>query len=454
MNWLVRHITYPLFMIYDGNHRILKYLNKYEYLNSCSYADSKNVQLENLRALLKYSYANTSYYNSLFNEFGLNPNKIKCLDDIKIIPPLTKQKIFENFDALKSKTIPEDRVRLDSTGGSTGTPLKFLRDLDCLYERKAQELYFDKKYMGYNIGDKVGYFVSASHAKDNYSRIKAKLRNALCERMLVFSPYDIDPEYLNEFTNRFFKYKPQIIKCFPNSLVIFAKHLQANSIEIKWVRAISCTGETLHDDQKILFRSVFPNSIIIEKYASIECGVMACSCGDDTIMHEFSPGIYMEIIDSEGKNVQPGGMGKILITDLFSKALPLIRYEIGDLAISDDGQGLCCCDSKLQKVKKILGRDRDIIYDVKSNPRPGYVFVNIIDKLGFKGQFQIIQKLNRDIVIKVANTKLNRDEKKTIEFEFRAKLGEGMNIRILEVDKIERDKSGKYSYVRNEKRFI
>ncbi len=451
---LVKHISYPLIMAYDGNSRILKFIDKYRDLENKTISEIEAEQFHNLKNILCHAGRYSKYYNDLFKSNCFDPETITSVDDIRAIPVLSKKLITNNFDEIKCTGIPEDKIRVASTGGSTGTPLKILRDLDCIYLRKAQELYFDKKYMNYDIGDKIGYFVSASHTTDNLHALKAKMRNALCERMLVFSPYDINGAYLEDYTNKFFKYRPRIVKCFPNSLVIFAKYLFDRDITIDWVTSISCTGETLHNSHKHLFRSVFVNSKIIEKYAAIECGVMACGCCDDSVLHIFSPGVYVELLDNENNPVTPGMQGKIVITDLYNKALPLIRYEIGDMAIQDDNSGKCCCDSNLPKLNKILGRDRDILFDENSDPRPGYLFVNIINKLGFTGQFQILQKANSNVIIRVAKQKLEKSQIDRILRDFDGQLGSGIKIDIVEVDHIEREKSGKYTYVKNERSFF
>ncbi|PQP34058.1 hypothetical protein C6A37_09735 [Desulfobacteraceae bacterium SEEP-SAG9] len=78
----------------------------------------------------------------------------------------------------------------------------------------------------------------------------------------------------------------------------------------------------------------------------------------------------MEVLKNNGENAEQGEIGKVVITDLFNKAMPLIRYEIGDMALVSE-KNICNCGNPLPLIEKYLGRDRDIIIDSYENPKPG-----------------------------------------------------------------------------------
>ena len=73
-----------------------------------------------------------------------------------------------------STGIPKKDLLKDSTGGSTGVPLEFYRDRDCIRKRKGQELFFDR-WMGYEIGDKIGLFVAARHSVKGARGVKGRI---------------------------------------------------------------------------------------------------------------------------------------------------------------------------------------------------------------------------------------------------------------------------------------
>ena len=92
--------------------------------------DLYELQCRKLQDLVLHCYKNVPYYTNLFDSLGLSPNEIKCREDLSKLPILTKELIKQHYDDLKSKDIVQ-RKRIDgSTGGSTGTPMRFISDIN------------------------------------------------------------------------------------------------------------------------------------------------------------------------------------------------------------------------------------------------------------------------------------------------------------------------------------
>ncbi len=444
-NYIVKYLTYPLWMIKDGKFNLYRYVLEYRNYNSLDPEKIRQKQEKNLEKLIKHAYLNTTYYKTLFNKNSVSYNDLSNpASAIRKIPVLTKKLIRENNDDIIAKNIAMDRLTKDSTGGSTGTPLSFYRDKECFLKRKAQELFFDK-WIGYEIGDKVAFFVAARHHPKGSKKIKYLLRNMTCDRVLAFDPYRTDREYLEYFLKLIRSFKPEVIKCFPNSLYIFAKFLKERGIDDITPRAVSCTGETLHGYQRELFEEVF-QCPVFEKYGSFEAGVAACECSEHNGMHMFPDGVFFEFINSEEKPARPGEMAQLVITDLFNYGFPLIRYQIGDVGIYSDKR--CSCGSPLPLITNLYGRDRDILVDQNENPKPGYLFVEVFNKNNIPGQFQVVQaKHNHVLVRAVKKAGYSKSHEKLIFDKFHMLLGSKIQIDIEYVNKIPREPSGKYRYV-------
>lgn len=444
-NQLVKHISYPLWMIKDRKAKLYKYLWEYGKYNSLSLEQIRLSQKNKLMMLLKHAFSHSRYYRLLFEKCGIIINDfVQPEKTLKKLPILTKEIIGKNIDTIIADNISKNFIFQDSTGGSTGIPLVFYRDRECLIKRRAQELFFDK-WIGYELGDKVALFVAARHHPKGIKGIKARLRNATCSRMLAFDPYRTDKKYMEIFLAELIKFKPDVIKCFPNSLYIFADFLKKKGFDKIRVRSVSCTGETLHDYQRSLFQEVF-QCPVFEKYGSFEIGVAACECSQHKGMHLFMDGVYFEFITSDGKAAKPDEIAQLIVTDLFNYGFPLIRYRIGDVGMLSEKP--CECGSPLPLMSKLYGRDRDILTDQNGNPKPGYLFVEVFNKHHIPGQFQVIQE-NRDSVLVRAVKKdgyLIHHEKLILE-KFKVLLGKGMKIRFEYVEEILRESSGKFKYV-------
>jgi len=442
----IRHIFYPLWMIYDGNRRGLKYLNYFEFLEGMSRDQLLRRQKTNLKAILTHAYHHTAYYRQLFDERHFDPAELEDPGQLRQLPFLTKDIVRTRYSDLIADNIPPEDYSEASTGGSTGVPMKFLRDKECLLLRRGQELFFDR-WMGYRIGDKIGYFVSGSHFDGRLQHLKARLKNATGERVLSFDPHDINDAYMAQYAAEFQKFRPKMIKCFPNALTPFAMFVKKMNLTIPVVQSVSCTGENLYEQQRQLFETIFHGEVF-EKVGTRESGVIACECRQHEGLHIFTEGIYLEVLDADGRPAAAGEPGKIIVTDLFNRAMPLIRYDIGDMAIAA-GERDCACGSQLPLIEKYIGRDRDIIIDSDGNPKPGYLFVEVIKNLNLNAQIQIIQQADKSIKVNIVNNSKQTIDTSAIKMAYQEISGPDIAISFQFIDKIEREPSGKFSYVKS-----
>ena len=444
-NHMVKYITYPMWMAKDGKFQLFRYLRQYRDYDAIGYDQLRERQLNNLEAILKHAWQHSAYYNSIFKTAGIELYDLSTpVEVLTMLPILTKEMIRQNTNEMIADNFPLNNLTKDSTGGSTGTPLVFYRDKECFIRRRAQELFFDR-WMGYEIGDRVAYFVAARHHPSGPKGIKSLIRNMTGERILAFNPYRTDKEYMEEFLIRLKMFKPEIIKCFPNSLYIFARFLKEKGVDDIKPRAVSCTGETLHDYQKSLFAEVF-QCPIFEKYGTFEVGVAACECREHKGMHMFYDGVYFEFINYDGQKANHGELAQLVVTDLFNFGFPLIRYKIGDVGAYTEET--CPCGSGLPVMSRLFGRDRDILADQDGNPKPGYLFVEVFNKNHIPGQFQVIQEENGDVSVRVVRKDGYRESHDELILDkIKELLGIRTQVTIEHVKQIAREASGKYRYV-------
>ena len=441
---LIRNLFYPMWMVKDGNKGVLPYLNHFDFIDNLDRTELAERQASRLKCILIHAYENTAYYRNLFDKVGFNPHEIVHTSEIRKLPLLTKDIVRRHFNDLTAHNIRRELITEASTGGSTGVPMRFLRDRESIYLRKGQELYFDR-WMGYEIGNKVALFVAASHFDGVIEHLKAQARNATCERMLNFDPHNITDHYMASFMTKYKKFNPSMIKCFPNSLIVFADFIKRKGVQLSPVRSISCTGENLYEHQRKLFQDTFGGEVF-EKVGTRESGVFACECHLHKGLHVFTEGVFLEILNSHGQPAQPGEIGKVIITDLFNRSMPLIRYDIGDMAIASDGR-ICDCGNPLPLIEKLLGRDRDIILDSYGNPKPGYLFAEVILDMNLSAQFQVVQPDKGSLWVKIVKKDAEPIDTRKLQEAFQGIVGPFVTIEFEFVNEIPRDPSGKYGYV-------
>jgi len=120
---------------------------------------------------------------------------------------------------------------------------------------------------------------------------------------------------------------------------------------------ISCFGQGLTVEQRNLFRTSF-GARSVSIYSSMEGGLMGCQCGDSFHYHLNPEVVLVEILNANGGSCVPGEQGRVVITPIFSTALPLIRYEQGDGA---ELQSPCACHSNLPVIGNISGRQDQLM---------------------------------------------------------------------------------------------
>ncbi|MBI5193526.1 MAG: phenylacetate--CoA ligase family protein [Nitrospirae bacterium] len=184
---------------------------------------------------------------------------------------------------------------------------------------------------------------------------------------------------------------------------------------------------------------------VFEKYGTRESGVIACECSVHDGMHIFAEGVYLEFL-KDGRQASSGEMGEIVVTDLFNYGMPLIRYKIGDVAVVTDRK--CPCGSNLLLIDKIIGRDRDILIAQDGTPKPGYLFVEVVNKHNIPARCQFVQEDVDSLLVNIV--KLNGFEERyltIIESNCKKILGGSVNVKFIFMKDIPRESSGKFKYV-------
>ena len=112
------------------------------------------LQNQRLQALVRHCYENVPYYTRLFDSLNLKPADIQTREDLQKLPILTKQMVRDNYAELISKDIHTRKYQNASTGGSTGTPMQFKKDVGTWNMAWASSFRAWEWY-GYHLGEKM-----------------------------------------------------------------------------------------------------------------------------------------------------------------------------------------------------------------------------------------------------------------------------------------------------------
>jgi len=398
-------------------------------------SELRSLQLKNFRALVRHAYQNVAFYHRKFREAGIKPDDIKSFDDVRKIPVTAK---FE-IQACNPKDVIDCNVAVSSlikktTSGSTGIPLT-------VFVNNRVEDFYSAVWIRSLFEDKLKFRDRMVFIADPRSFPKGKSpfqHLDIIERkyISIFDSAEKQIALLREF-------KPDVIKGYASSLFILAKEFSDTIREIR-PRLVFSGAEVLDAASRRLISSAFGEELF-DLYGCAEFDLLAWECKAHDGYHVNADSVLMEFLDVNGEAVASGEMGKVVCTGLFNYVMPLIRYELGDVAVPLNDE--CTCGVTLPLIKSVEGRVDDFLLAIDGRViSPTVFFPYPFEDVDWIRQFRVIQESRKKLVIQVAakETLANQDRiVRNAESKIRGLFGEDMEVEFDFVEKIPRDPSGK-----------
>ncbi|OQB43901.1 MAG: Phenylacetate-coenzyme A ligase [Parcubacteria group bacterium ADurb.Bin159] len=421
------------------------YSKQYKEIKSIKTKDDLiRVQNKYLENLILHSYYNVPYYRKIFGEINIVKNNQVDLSKFGKIPILTKDLIRKNQKDLISKDYKKRKHYWNSSGGSTGEPLKLLQDETYRKWSNATEAYYYNNMLNINerIVKKILLWGSERDLFEGSIGFRAKISNWLNNRITLNS-FKMTEKDIKSYIDIINSSKPKLIRGYAGSLYELCKYAERKNLKIYTPKILISAAETLRDEMREKIEKIFKTKLY-DFYGSREVGAMAGECKNN-FMHIFMFNNYMEILDM---NNQPAEEGKIIITNLHNYSMPLIRYEIGDTAIGDPKQ--CQCKNILPTLKKITGRITDHFVLKDETLIYGEYFTHLFYLKEWVKTFQVIQEDYEKIkILMVLEKKINTNDKKDIENKIRLVMGQNCQINWEFVKDIPKTPQGKHLYTKS-----
>lgn len=384
--------------------------------------------------IVKFHLENNSFYQQLVGS--------KTYGEWNDLPILNKTNLQSPLLERLSKGYSQKDIFLNKTSGSSGTPFIFAKDNYCHALTWASIIYrFGWYGIDFNNSYQARFY---GIPMDFIGNKKERFKDFLSHRFR-FSIFDLSDEVLEGFLNHFRIKKFDYINGYTSSIVLFAKFLQKKNIVLTTIcptlKVCLVTSEMLFEDDKILLQKQLGVPIINE-YGASELDLIAFE-NPQNEWQVNAETLFVEILDERNQAVPNATEGRIVITSLFNKAHPFIRYDIGDIGILDE-------KSTLQKpiLKKLIGRTNDIAVLPSGKKSPGltfyYITKTIIEGDGNVKEFVIKQtKIDTFEVEYVSETELNLVQIQKIEKAIEIYLEPNLNFTFIQKNTLERSARGK-----------
>ena len=339
-------------------------------------------QNERLVKQVKYVYDNVAYYRKKMEEKGVTPEDIKSVDDLHLLPFLTKDDLKDAYPyGLLAKPLSEC-VRIQSTSGTTGRRVVAFytqHDLDLWEECCARALAAaggtneDVVQVSYGYGLFTGGS-GLNGGSHKLGSLTLPMSSGNTERQLQFM-VDLNAT---------------ILCCTPSYAAFLGESIEERGLKdkIKLKAGIfgaeAWTEEMRHDIEEKLGIKAYD----IYGLTEISGPGVSFECSEQTGMHINEDHFIAEIIDPETGEVLPDGeKGELVFTSITKEAFPLLRYRTKDICILSRKK--CSCGRTHVKMTKPLGRSDDMMIVKGVNVFPSQIETVLLNE-GYQANYQIL----------------------------------------------------------------
>jgi len=388
-----------------------------------------------LRRLLSHAYRNVPFYRSLWDAAGVGPDDVASAGGLSRLPVVTKSMLIAAGDDALDRGRPKRGFLRQFSSGSTGEPFAY-------YETRSH-------YSGSVAGAMLGWTWAGWRPGDRWVRLQYRGRLSAtaraCDRLFncLYMPMDaMDEPFMRAFVERAVRFDPVMLRGYAGGTHVFARFLLDAGERRLRPKVVVTTGDTLYPHYREAIEAAF-DCPVFDSYGGEGMAIAnQCAAGGYHVL----PTVLLEC-RPEAPALPEGRPGRLLVTSLTNTAMPMIRYDIGDLGIAADGP--CACGRAWARLKRIVGRDTDVVVTPAGRSLICHHFNNVIRPLSGVEQFQVLQPEADRIVLRLVTNgsyDRRRDERRIVS-GLRRLAGPGLDVQVVYPETIPVPPTGKRRYI-------
>jgi phenylacetate-CoA ligase len=319
-------------------------LQKTQWLSA---GELEGLQLKLLKRMLTHCYDNVPYYRKVMDECGISVDGIRSLRDIARFPIMTKEEVLRAGCGLIAVNYWRSFLYTAYTGGSTGPRLPLKRDPASIGNEHA---FLRRQYDWADIGmrDVCAYLTWRSVAKPNEKNGKYYSYDPFMKE-LILSTFHLREANVPKYLEAMRRYGVKALVGYPSAAVVMAQVLLARGESFP-LRSVLTSSEMLGDKERATISEAF-ECPVYDFYGNAErvCCIHTCEKGGYHVIPEYG---LTELVRADFPN---DDCFRIVATGFWNKAMPLVRYDTGDLV--ERGEGECPCRRQFPVIKRIVGRE-------------------------------------------------------------------------------------------------
>ncbi|MEY8251580.1 MAG: hypothetical protein RPR91_04275 [Colwellia sp.] len=337
-------------------------------------------QYKKLRQLLLVAYNEIPFYKNKFNAEDFDPLRdFNTLSDFSKVPVLSKEEARSFSDELINKKRKFLALEF-KTSGSTGEPFSTLiSPMHWIIEQSCVWRHWS--WAGYKFRDRMA--IVRSHVPTSERDL---IRWDRARNFIYFSPFHLSDSHIKNYLSEMCRLKVKFIRGYPSSIRAIADYIHRNpGVEKPSIRGVLTASEMLDDVARSVIERAF-GAKVFNHYGLAEQIVMFGGCENGSHLHNYEEYGFLDFEDTDVVNVK-----KIIGTNLHNYAMPLIKYDTGDLADLSGGNCACCRSSKV--LRNVIGRESAKIDLSDGSSVPVTNFYTMFEHYGDRfASWQIIQR--------------------------------------------------------------
>ncbi len=338
-------------------------------VETLSRAELHELQLERLKEQVKYLNNNSTYYHRTFKENKITPEDFKSLDDLKRIPFLDKYMVGESQERHppfgEFLSVPErDIVKYFRTSGTTLHPRNFCYTYNDWWNITCEVLARMKYAIGVRAEDRA--FIAFPYS----TFIALWTAHYACEKIgcMVIPGGGISTR---ERLHLMRDMKVTHLHATPTYAYRLANVAEEEGIDIRSIplKTIQTGGEPLAavPGSRKRLEEIWQAKVYDEYGANEALCLVGGECAEQNGIHVCEDFLIAEILNDDGEQVAPGEAGELVISNILTKSMPLLRARIGDVVTYTDEP--CPCGRQTMRIK-VIGRADDMILIKGTNVFP------------------------------------------------------------------------------------
>ncbi|HTS93584.1 MAG TPA: hypothetical protein VMG55_16340 [Stellaceae bacterium] len=404
-------------------------------------------QFRQLRPLFEHASRTVPFYAAHLASAGYRPGQEIDEEFWRRLPLLTRLDLRKAGAAIRSTDVPRahGKIAETDTSGSTGTPIK-------VPKTEAEQLVWSSLALREELWHRrdwhakvaviraSGNATTGQHMPNWGSPLAGIFATGPVSAFEIRSDVVRQAEWLR-------REDPDYLLTFGTNVVFLCEEFRARGWRLPRLREVRTVGEVIEPETRRLCREVW-GAGITDIYSCEEAGYLAFQCPEAEGYHVQMEGSLVEVLDESGASCAPGKTGRVVVTTLHNYAMPLLRYELGDVA---EVGGPCPCGRGLEVLTRMVGRARDQVRLPNGEKRYAWQSPKKLAEIEPILRYQVAQVALDELEVRlVATRKLTPEEEDAFRRAVVANLGYDFRFRFVYRRDIPRAPGGKYFVFRSE----